>query len=184
MAGYGGKESMMCGGSMTRRKSGFGHREIRRVDRGPFGLDVEEMSARARVVTGIAVLVPVMLSGLLLVAFVPELWWVFTTYGWVAFPAFGLLLKGLAGAPPAVSDSQKLGASDDGERQLLEALRERGEITSTRAAMETSLSVAEADATLRELADGGHLEVRVRGGTLVYALWGRPVALEGEEGGT
>jgi hypothetical protein len=44
--------------------------------------------------------------------------------------------------------------------------------------METSLSVAEADRMLRELAENGHLEVRVRGGALYYALWARPAALE------
>ncbi len=37
--------------------------------------------------------------------------------------------------------------------------------------METSLTVAEADGMLKELAEGGHLEVRVRGGGLFYALW-------------
>lgn len=51
------------------------------------------------------------------------------------------------------------------------ALREHGELTPARAAMETSLTVAEADGMLKELAEGGHLEVRVRGGGLFYALW-------------
>jgi hypothetical protein len=35
----------------------------------------------------------------------------------------------------------------------------------------TSLSVEEADRRLRELAEAGHLEVRVRGGGIFYALW-------------
>jgi hypothetical protein len=39
--------------------------------------------------------------------------------------------------------------------------------------METSLSVAEADRMLRELAEGGHLQVQVSGGGLSYSLWGR-----------
>jgi hypothetical protein len=43
--------------------------------------------------------------------------------------------------------------------------------------METSLSVTEADRMLKELAEGGHLDVRVRGGGLFYSLWER------EEGG-
>jgi hypothetical protein len=64
---------------------------------GFFELDVEELGPRAMVVTGLAVLVLVVLSGLLLVAFVPGLWWVFTTYGWVSFPAFALLVRGVAG---------------------------------------------------------------------------------------
>ena len=37
--------------------------------------------------------------------------------------------------------------------------------------MDTSLTVAEADKMLKELAEGGHLEVRVRGGGLFYSLW-------------
>jgi len=37
--------------------------------------------------------------------------------------------------------------------------------------METSLTVAEADEMLKGLAEGGHLEVRVRGGGLFYSLW-------------
>jgi hypothetical protein len=41
--------------------------------------------------------------------------------------------------------------------------------------------VAEADEMLRELAEGGHLEVRVRGGAIFYALWARPAALEAED---
>ncbi|HKZ26742.1 MAG TPA: hypothetical protein VJ086_02465, partial [Rubrobacteraceae bacterium] len=62
-------------------------------------------------------------------------------------------------------------ARSAGQRELLEALRREGEITSARAAMETSLSVLEADTMLKELAEAGHLEVRVRGGGLFYAFW-------------
>jgi len=40
------------------------------------------------------VLAPVALSGVLLVALAPGFWWIFTTYFWVAFPAFGLLARG------------------------------------------------------------------------------------------
>lgn len=145
---------------------------------GFFGLDVEEIGPRARVVTGLAVLVPVVLSGLMLVAFVPELWWVFTTYGWVSFPAFGLMVRGIAGLSEGRADPRP---AESAERELLRVLRDRGELTPTRAAMETSLSVSEADRMLRELAENGHLEVRVRGGALLYALWARPGALRGGE---
>jgi hypothetical protein len=41
--------------------------------------------------------------------------------------------------------------------------------------------VTEADETLRELAEGGHLEVRVRGGAIFYALWTRPAEFEAED---
>jgi hypothetical protein len=37
--------------------------------------------------------------------------------------------------------------------------------------LETTLSVAEADRMLSELAKNGHIEVRAREGRLGYALW-------------
>jgi hypothetical protein len=136
------------------------------------GVDVETLGPRARVAVALSVLVPVMLSGLLLVVFAPGLWWVFTTYGWVSFPAFGLLASGLAGQRNARP------AAKSGERQLLEALREHGELTPALAALETSLSVDEADRMLGKLAEEGHLEVRARGGALSYAPWGEGRAVE------
>ncbi len=62
----------------------------------------------------------------------------------------------------------------DGERkekELLEALARCGEVTPARAALETSLSVSEADRLLSELAKAGHIEVRAREGRLGYSLW-------------
>ncbi len=56
------------------------------------------------------------------------------------------------------------------ERQLLEAIERHGEITPVRAALETSLTVAEADRLLSDLAKGGYLEVRIEGGKLLYGL--------------
>ena len=56
------------------------------------------------------------------------------------------------------------------ERQLLEAIERLGEITPTRAALETTLTVAEADRMLSDLACAGHLEVRVERGRLVYSF--------------
>ena len=132
-------------------------------------LDVEKMSPGARISAALAVLLPVGLSGVFLVAFVPSLWWIFTTYFWVAFPALGLLTSGIAalgeGRPVRVSEEER-------ERELLEAIRESGEISAAAAAAGTSLTVAEADRMLRELAENGHLEVRARGGAIFYALWG------------
>ena len=132
------------------------------------GLDVEEMAPRAQVVVALSVLAPVALSGLMLVAFAPGLWWIFTTYGWVSLPAFGLLARGLAGVFDAAPAEV---AAQTREKELLRALREHGELTPARAAIETSLTVAEADEMLRELAEAGHLEVRARGGGLYYAPW-------------
>ena len=158
----------MCGGSYVGR--GMRHGAWRRHGGGEFlGRDVEKLSPGARISAALSVLVPVGLSGVFLVAFVPSLWWIFTTYFWVAFPAFGLLTSGIAGLsedrPVRVSEEER-------ERELLEAIRDSGEISAAAAAARTSLTVAEADRRLRELAENGHLEVRARGGAIFYALWG------------
>ena len=157
---------MRCGKSLARREAGFAPRHHHGHF---FGLDAEKMGPRAQVATALAVLGPVALSGLALVVFVPNLWWIFTTYFWVAFPALGLLTRGLAGVSEA--RPEKVTAAD-GERRLLEALRNHGELTPALAAVETGLPVSGTDAMLKKLAEGGHLEVRVRGGAIFYALWG------------
>jgi len=60
------------------------------------------------------------------------------------------------------------------ERELLSAIRDNGgSITPAEAALETSLTVREADKMLSELAGGGHLAVESRHGVLYYALPGR-----------
>ena len=67
--------------------------------------------------------------------------------------------------------SDAVGSSEKrAERRLLEAIDHHGEITPVRAALETSLTVEEADRMLSDLAKGGHLEVRVEGGKLLYGL--------------
>ena len=158
----------MCGGSYA----GRGIRRGAWEERGGgafFGRDVEKMSPGARISAALSVLVPVGLSGVFLVVFVPQLWWIFTTYFWVAFPALGLLASGVSGVgegrPARLSEEER-------ERELLEAMREGGEISAASAAARTSLTVAEADRRLRELAENGHIEVRARGGAVLYALWG------------
>ena len=152
--------------------------------RGPddfFGLDIDSMSPRAQVTASLAVLIPVAVGAVLVFTLVPWLWWLIFVFGWMIFPAFGLLVRGVAGIS---EDRTELPAGNSKERELLEALRAQGELTPAEAAMETSLSVAEADRMLRELAEGGHLQVRVRGGGLSYSLWEReagegPGRLEG-----
>jgi len=69
------------------------------------------------------------------------------------------------------------------ERELLSAIRGNGgSITPAEAAMETSLTVREADGMLSELAGGGHLVVQSRDGALFYVLPGRrSPELEGRE---
>lgn len=133
-----------------------------------FGIEAERFGPRAKVGVALSVLGPVALSGVLLVALVPGLWWIFTTYFWIAFPALGLLGSGLAGLG---EERRSRPAAVDPERELLAALMSHGEMTAAGVAAQTSLSVDEADRRLRELAEAGHLEVRVRGGGLFYALW-------------
>ena len=126
------------------------------------------MSPKAQVIISLAVIVPVVLAGIFLFTFT-YVWWIWFTFFWVVFPAFGLLVRGIAGL--SEEKTELPAAANSKERELLEALRREGELTPTRAAMETSLTVAEADGMLKELAEGGHLEVRVRGGGIFYALW-------------
>jgi hypothetical protein len=158
----------MCGRSYARFLMGMG-RHGRKRHGDFFGLDAEKMSSRGRVLTALAVLVPVALSGVFLVVFLPQLWWVFTTYFWVAFPALGMLTSSASspgsGRPLRVSEAER-------ERGLLGAIRDGGEVSAASAAARTSLTVAEADRRLRELAENGHIEVRARGGAVLYALWG------------
>ncbi len=152
----------MCGGSFGRSRTGIANGQ----HPGMFGLDVQKMSPGARVAVALAVLAPVALSGIVL-AFTP-VWWIFTTYFWVAFPAFGMLGSGLAG----LSESRPTRVSEgDQERELLRVLSQQGEVSAVGAAAETSMTVAEAERRLGELSEGGHLEVRVRGGGIFYALW-------------
>ena len=65
---------------------------------------------------------------------------------------------------------RSLHTANDKEKDLLEALRRHVELTPALAAMETSLTVSEADRMLSELAQKGHLEVRAVGGGLRFAL--------------
>ena len=93
-------------------------------------------------------------------------WWMIP---FLLVPAIGLSARSIAGFVEARSrrplDNQLK------EKELLEALARHGELTAARAALETSLSVSEADRMLSGLAKGGHVEVRAREGRLGYALW-------------
>lgn len=73
--------------------------------------------------------------------------------------------------PKLLQHKKALPASSSRERELLSAIRENGgSITPAEAAMETSLTVREADRMLSELASEGHLLVESRGASLFYAL--------------
>ena len=76
--------------------------------------------------------------------------------------------------PTSVSRGKITGApATEGakEKELLEALRRRGTLTVAGVALETSLTVEEADRMLSALAAKGHLEVSVAHGRLRYSLW-------------
>ena len=88
-------------------------------------------------------------------------------------PAFVAAARGLAGVAGARTRERtsKVAAQESKERELLGALARRGELSPALAAIETSLTVAEADRMLSELAENGHVEVRAHDGRLGYALW-------------
>jgi hypothetical protein len=85
------------------------------------------------------------------------------------FPASVLLALGLSRLQ---QQRRKPGSPRVGkERELLSAMRNNsGSITPAEAAMDTSLTVSEADKTLSELAAGGHLQVESSESTLIYRL--------------
>jgi hypothetical protein len=132
-----------------------------------FGLDVEKMSPKAQAVTGVVTGGLILLAAALLIAFT-HFWWLIFIFGWAVFPAFGVFARGVAGLVDTRSEPP---AANARERELLEALRKSGELTPAQAALETSLTVNEADEMLKDLAAKGHLDVRVRGGGLFYGLW-------------
>jgi hypothetical protein len=91
--------------------------------------------------------------------------------------SFGLMIPAVALIASALQEANKRRRAvppPDKERELLSAIRDGGgAITPAEAAMETSLTVREADRMLSELAGGGHLSVESAGGTLRYSLPGR-----------
>jgi len=106
----------------------------------------------------------------LVLSAVPQFFWLLLVFGWLLFPTLSVLYRSVAALPEG-RGKVPAGSVETQETELLRALAEHGELTPARAAMETSLSVAQADRMLGELAEAGHLEVRVHGGGLFYALW-------------
>ncbi len=94
---------------------------------------------------------------------VTRLWWLVLVFG-AAVP----FLLALQNRRSRVGG--ELPPDHEGERELLDVLRERGEVTVASAAMLTTLAVDRASGILEALTRKGHLEARVRDGTLVYAL--------------
>jgi hypothetical protein len=90
-------------------------------------------------------------------------------------PAFAAVARGLTGLAESRTQERtgRVTEQESKERELLGALARRGELSPALAALETSLSVAEADRMLSDLAESGHVEVRAREGRLAYSLWER-----------
>ena len=90
----------------------------------------------------------------------------------IAFVARGarLLARGRGASSRA---PRRVGPTIGGEKELLVAMRDAGgAITPVEAAMETSLSVGEAEGILSRLAERGHLRAEIRDGALCYSVPG------------
>jgi hypothetical protein len=88
----------------------------------------------------------------------------------VALPGVGARVTGSLGERPT---RQEVGIIERvKEKKLLRALGRRGKLTAVEAALESELSVEEANRILEELAFAGHLEVTVEHGKLLYSFWG------------
>lgn len=86
----------------------------------------------------------------------------------IALPILWPRLKKAAGTAMRKGPT---GSSAAGEKELLRAIERRGgEITPIRAALETRLTVEQADRMLGDLAAKGHLRVHATDGRLIYAL--------------
>ena len=92
-----------------------------------------------------------------------SLWWI--------VPVLGTLMPIiLAVLDRPVPDIRRIDDKKSKERELLNALAERDEITPTTAAMYTSLTVDEASKMLDGLAGKGHLKLQTEDGVMAYAL--------------
>ncbi len=96
------------------------------------------------------------------------------TFFWPLLLVFGLVLPIAIGLGTRIANHgdslTPLRSASQKEKELLEALTRKEELTPALAAMETSLTVSEADRMLSGLAQKGHLEIRVEGGGLRFAL--------------
>ena len=111
--------------------------------------------------------------GCICVLLVPltSFWWIVPVLGMVVPTALVMLDR---------SDrlSERPNAGKVKERQLLEALVERGVLSPTAAAVRTSLTVDEASKMLEQLARKGYLRLREENGIMAYASGDRHDTLE------
>ena len=99
-----------------------------------------------------------------------SVWWTLDLWALSVVPSVVLVARGIwqIGHQRPQGTRPKLGA----EKQLLMVLRDVGSITPIQAALETSLTVDEAEEILTHLANRGHLHVEGRDGALLYVLPG------------
>lgn len=91
---------------------------------------------------------------------------------WLLLLAFLLLLVGLVNLLRMRRTRRKEARLHGSrERELLETLKKEGELTAAAASAETSLTVAQADEMLREMAERGYVEARSRFEARFYSLW-------------
>jgi len=109
------------------------------------------------------------LSAIPLSAIVHYNWWLILVFGAVLPIAVGIGNR----IAPSHKGTVQPSSSIQGEKELLELLERHGELTSLAAATKTSLTISEADQMLSDLAQKGHLQVRIDGGKMSYALWER-----------
>ncbi len=132
------------------------------------GVDLDSLGPKGQAAAGAVTGGVILLVAAVVLFAVPHLWWMIFIFGWLLFPALGAFARGIAGLAESGGERPR---ADDREQELLQALRSNGELSPAQAAMETSMTVSQADGMLGELAEGGHLRVRVRGGGLFYSLW-------------
>jgi DNA-binding CsgD family transcriptional regulator len=99
----------------------------------------------------------------ILLAPITNLWWLVLL--WVLAVPIALTI-----APSVLARESKGLDNKDKERELLEALAERGDLSPTMAAMCTSLTVDEASKMLDELAGKGYLKLQAEDAVMAYAL--------------
>ena len=133
------------------------------------GVNLESMSPKARAIAGVMTGGAILLAAAFLILFT-DLWWLVLIFCWIVFLAPGTFARGVPGLMESRQGERP--PKHDKERELLEALRTRGELMPAQAAVETSLTVSEAEEMLKVPTFSQLLEVRARGGGLSYSLWG------------
>lgn len=94
---------------------------------------------------------------------------------WLAFGVVRPMIRASAGRTPELTGGRELGpvGEEHKEKELLRALARYGELSPVKAALETTLTVSEADRMLSGLAKDGYVKVHASEGQLEYVLYER-----------